>query len=72
MDDRRKRIHRVGEDLFVTPSGPRSLLIYREGMLPLRVELSEIEPLVQAIRAVRDDLTWGSVSPDGILPRPDN
>ena len=53
MDERKKRIHKVGEDLFVAPSGSRSLLIYREGMLPIRVELSEIELLVQALRAVQ-------------------
>jgi hypothetical protein len=72
MDERRKRIRKVGEDLFVAPSSPRSLLIYHEGMLPLRVKLSDIESLIQALRAVRDDLTSGTVPSDAGVPRPDD
>lgn len=70
MDERWKRIHKVGEDLMVAPSSPRSLLIYREGMLPIRVKLSEIEPLIQALRAVSDDLTSGTVPSDAGVSRP--
>jgi hypothetical protein len=72
MDERRKRIHKVGEDLFVAPSSPQSLLIYREGMLPLRVKLSEVEPLIKALKAVIGDLALGTVPPDPIVPRLDD
>jgi hypothetical protein len=72
MNKRRQRIHKIGEDLFVACASSRSLLIYREGMLPLRVKLSEIEPLLQVLRAVVDDLALDTVSPDTGILRPDD
>ena len=72
MDNDQKRIRKVGEDLFVAPSSSRSLLIYREGMLPLRVKLSEVEPLVRALKAAVDDLTSGTLPPDAVVPRLDD
>jgi hypothetical protein len=71
MNKRQQRIRKVGKDLFVTSASSRSVLIYREGMLPLRVELSEIEPLLKVLRAVADDLVLGAVFPDSSIPRPD-
>lgn len=71
MDERRKKMHKVGEDLFVAPSGPRSLLIYHEGMLPVRVKLPEIEPLIQALTAVSAELASGTVPSDAGVSRPD-
>ena len=72
MDERRKKIQQVGEDLFVAPFSPRSLQIYRDGMLPLRVRLSEIGRLVKALRAVQDDLTLDTVPPEASVRRLDD
>lgn len=72
MDERRKRIRTVSEDLFVAPFSPQSLLIGREGMLPLRIKLPEVEPLIQALRAVANDLASGAIPPDALVSRLDD
>jgi hypothetical protein len=56
MSEWSKRIRQVGSDLFVVPGSVRSVLVYREGMLPLRIKLTEVEPLIEALRSVSDEL----------------
>ena len=58
----------MGDDLFIVPFVGASLLIYRGNREPLKVELSGVKALIDALAAAADDFAADAPPGPAILP----